>query len=85
MTCWVETGASKTIYLSIVCLPHPKLPTLLHIRMCITRMPAFITRLKNNPVSEIGVKYNFEKGLRFEINLHNIKKDTKQMESSPNF
>lgn len=85
MASWVETGASKTVNLSIISLPHPKLATLLHVRMSITRMPAFVTRLKYNPISKIGVKYYFEKGFRFKIDLHHIKKDAKKMESPPYF
>ncbi len=85
MASWVKTGASKTIDLRIICLPHPKLPTLLHIRMRITRMPAFITRLKHNPITKIGIKDNLQKSFLLKINFQKIKKDANQIKSSPNF
>ena len=84
MASWVKTGASKTIDLSIISLPHPKLPPLLHIRMRITRMPTFITRLKHNPITKIGIKNNFQKRFLPKVNFQKIKKDANQIQSSPN-
>ena len=84
MTSWIKAWTSKTNYLLIISLPHPKLPTILHIRMRITRMPTFITRLKHNPITKIGIKNNLQKRFLPKFNFKKIKKDTNQIHSSPN-